>query len=368
MARATNRLKQFFSPPDPALLEAGAGGAQLVAWTRLWFWLLVMLAPGLGLILRVEEMPLQLKLSAAGVVVIIVYSLAVLLWLRRRDRRPPSFEGYVTSTVDITLITLTLLLVALNDRFELVVYSQSAWAIYLLVIITSCLRFNTRICLYMGLMTIAQYAGLLAFILARYDMTLSSYDVLIQGSRFMLMAAATGLALGIVNRGRAVVRASGFDVLTGLATRRYFDQRFGDEIERARRDRRTLSLVVLDLDHFKALNDRYGHDAGDQVLKEVARLMALDLSREDFLARWGGEEFAVILPGASVEAALEITQQLAQRIRSTQFSTGTGSVEITISAGIAELDRDGDNESALFAAADGRVYAAKDAGRDRIVT
>ncbi|MEN1727236.1 MAG: GGDEF domain-containing protein [Pseudomonadota bacterium] len=367
MAALPKPIQRFFRPPDPALLEAGAGGARLVAWTRLWFWLLIGLAPGIGIVSSSGEMPREVAISTAGVLVMVVYSIVVLVWLLKRKRRPPSLEGYITSTVDITLITLTMGAVALADRHELIANSQSLWAVYLLVIITSCLRFNTCICLYMGLLTIVQYLLLMWVVVETGDVEMSRFDLLIQSTKVMLMVASTGLAMGIVNRGQTVVQASGFDVLTGLATRRYFDQRFGDEIARARRDDQTLSLALFDLDHFKKLNDRYGHEAGDIVLARVSRLMNRNKRSEDFLARWGGEELAMILPGANAETALKVANRMAAALRTTDIATGAGAVRVSVSGGVAELDRDGADEETLFAAADARVYEAKEAGRDRIV-
>jgi diguanylate cyclase (GGDEF)-like protein len=151
------------------------------------------------------------------------------------------------------------------------------------------------------------------------------------------------------------------DPLTGVGNRRAFDEAVAEELARARRTGAPLGLVVLDVDHFKGFNDRHGHQAGDDVLVAVARVLG-DVGRtEDRACRVGGEEFAVLLPGADEAAAAAA----AERIRA-GVAAASAAEPITVSLGVAATRGEHD-AAALFAQADERLYAAKQAGRNRVV-
>jgi diguanylate cyclase (GGDEF)-like protein/PAS domain S-box-containing protein len=153
------------------------------------------------------------------------------------------------------------------------------------------------------------------------------------------------------------------DPLTGLANRRAFTERFEGEVTAARELSGPLSLVMLDLDHFKAVNDRHGHEVGDTVLRELARRMTTGRRDEDLVARIGGEEFAVILPGAGRGAARAVAELIRVAVREKEFPVaGT----CTISCGVAHWEA-GDDSAALMRRADANLYRAKAAGRDRVV-
>lgn len=153
------------------------------------------------------------------------------------------------------------------------------------------------------------------------------------------------------------------DALTGLANRRQIMKELDQQIVKARHYAQPLSIVMFDVDRFKAVNDEHGHLAGDNVLKRVAQI-ALDQSRtSDLVGRVGGEEFVWILPGISEGGVAEIAERLRLCVAQ---SSGVGGVPpVTISAGFAELHRD-DTTLSLFARADGALYAAKNAGRNRV--
>jgi diguanylate cyclase (GGDEF)-like protein len=149
------------------------------------------------------------------------------------------------------------------------------------------------------------------------------------------------------------------DALTGLLNRRGFEERLAPEVARAGREGTPLAFVALDLDHFKRVNDRHGHEAGDRALVLVAEAIGGQIRASDLAARWGGEEFVVVLPGAGAEAA----HGFAERVRAAVAAAGGG---LKISAGVAAGDGPLDPR-ALLAAADDALYAAKRAGRDRTV-
>jgi diguanylate cyclase (GGDEF)-like protein len=152
------------------------------------------------------------------------------------------------------------------------------------------------------------------------------------------------------------------DHLTGLPNHRAFEERRRREVEHAQEAGRPLSLVVLDLDRFKRINDRHGHEAGNRVLAEAARRLGSSVRAEDMLAHVGSEEFAWILPGADAAAAMAVAERARRAVGGRPFAEVGRN---TISAGVADLDgaRDADQ---LFRRADAALYAAKDGGRDAV--
>ena len=163
-------------------------------------------------------------------------------------------------------------------------------------------------------------------------------------------------------RAREMARRADTDVLTGIANRQGFNEVMSREFARARRFRHPLSIVILDLDHFKRVNDQHGHPAGDQVLVATARLLSTRVRESDFVARWGGEEFAII---ASVTDAAGAAR-LAEKLRALMEVTHLGPAgAVTGSFGVAEMRPD-DTVESLLERADGALYAAKAAGRNQV--
>jgi diguanylate cyclase (GGDEF)-like protein len=163
---------------------------------------------------------------------------------------------------------------------------------------------------------------------------------------------------------RRLADAARTDPLTGLQNRRGFEETFAMEVERARRHVRPLSVLVGDLDHFKLVNDRLGHPAGDAALVRMGDLLRSARRRIDPVARTGGEEFAVILPEAAEREAYLVAERLRAAV---QRAFGDGAVPLTISFGLATLPEHGLMADELLAAADQALYAAKELGRNRTV-
>jgi len=157
------------------------------------------------------------------------------------------------------------------------------------------------------------------------------------------------------------------DALTGAWSRGYFLPMADEEIDRAGRYRRPLSLVLIDLDHFKRVNDSFGHHAGDQTLCHIARLSREMLRAHDTFARLGGEEFAILMPETAEAAAAAVAERLRARVADESIETLSGRVRITISVGVAQL-RAGEEFKALYNRADKALYEAKRQGRDRVET
>jgi diguanylate cyclase (GGDEF)-like protein len=151
------------------------------------------------------------------------------------------------------------------------------------------------------------------------------------------------------------------DALTGLLNRRGFDERLEVEFARVRRDGGVLAAVAIDIDHFKAVNDAYGHDAGDHALAGLGARIAAEVRAADIAARVGGEEFVVVLPGAGEDAAFAFAERLRKRVEA-----ATDEPALTISCGVAVTTAEGD-EQTLYDAADQALYTAKRTGRNRTV-
>jgi len=159
------------------------------------------------------------------------------------------------------------------------------------------------------------------------------------------------------------------DHLTRLYNRRYFMNRAGEEIERSLRHQAPLSVLMIDIDHFKEFNDTFGHATGDRVLQTVARAMQDALRKPDICARHGGEEFAVLLPSTPGESAYYVAERVRRTLSGTRY-TGLGlpaEANITISVGVATCPRDATELDALMELADQALYRAKAAGRDQVV-
>lgn len=192
-------------------------------------------------------------------------------------------------------------------------------------------------------------------------------------SLFAIAQIVVGVALTMaffwleVNRMQAaLLRQAMVDMLTELPNRRAFLQRFEEEAARARRQGSQLSLFLFDLDHFKRINDQYGHAIGDSVLRHVAKVVADAQRTEDVLARIGGEEFACLIM-ADGPAALQTAERLCNQLAASPCATPMGPITITCSGGLASLGEDGAEWDSLFARADARLYEAKQSGRNRVV-
>ncbi|MGH9501532.1 MAG: diguanylate cyclase [Terriglobales bacterium] len=159
-----------------------------------------------------------------------------------------------------------------------------------------------------------------------------------------------------------VKRLAYLDGLTGIFNRRYFELRIREELERARRFNSEMAVIIVDIDQFKRLNDEFGHLLGDEVLRQVSSIFSQQLRKIDVVCRYGGEEFAVLLPQTSQQHALGIAEKLRRLVDSWQFPGVPRSV--TISAGVATCPDHGSTPEELVMAADAGLYAAKQGGRN----
>ena len=179
------------------------------------------------------------------------------------------------------------------------------------------------------------------------------------------IAGHAAVALGNARQYEETLQRAQRDALTGLANHGHLFASLDREVERAARYKRELSLVMIDIDHFKRYNDRFGHPSGDEALVKVANAIS-EVSRvHDIVARYGGEEFTVILPETDLEGATAFGEKARQAIESSGFGPD-GRADLTVSAGCASLGADLDTANELIEAADSQLYRAKAQGRNRV--
>lgn len=165
------------------------------------------------------------------------------------------------------------------------------------------------------------------------------------------------------NRNRALKRLAAIDKLTGSYNRRKFEEIIEREIQRFRRLNKPLSMIIFDIDNFKKINDTYGHNIGDYVLKKIATIVKKTIRKVDYCIRWGGEEFLIISAETDKEKAYVLAERLRKGIQNFKFNNVA---QITISCGVAEFKKE-DTKNTLIKRADDAMYKAKRSGRNRVV-
>jgi diguanylate cyclase (GGDEF)-like protein len=158
------------------------------------------------------------------------------------------------------------------------------------------------------------------------------------------------------------------DGLTGLLNHRTFQERLADLLGRAERHGLKLALILTDIDHFKKVNDTYGHPVGDEVIRRVARVLESSVRKIDIVARYGGEELAVIIEGADAAGAAQLAERIRLDVAKQSIPSDKGPFSITLSLGIASVPEDATDKQTLIERADQALYRAKHTGRNRSVT
>ena len=183
---------------------------------------------------------------------------------------------------------------------------------------------------------------------------------------FMILSSQFAIQFQKVILYKKVQEMSITDSLTGVSTRRYFLDRFKEELRRSMRHKSSASLLMLDLDHFKEKNDRFGHLVGDVILKEVADILTSDLREIDVIGRYGGEEFSILLSGTDKKEAFRVSERIRLSIEEAIFKAYDETVTTTVSIGISVFPDDGVDVEGLIESADRALYKAKETGRNRI--
>jgi diguanylate cyclase (GGDEF)-like protein len=362
----------WWAAPDVALYDAGAAGEVVAAKGRIAIVLALTSIPVVGLMRgRVYQGLVSLAISAVAL------GLAWLVLTAARRRMWRSWLGFASSITDVTVVSALHVIYVLSGMPSLAVNGRTAFPIYLLAVAATGLRFDVRITLLTGVLGAAQYAAIAVWALAVWKANPSAedariyglYDPIAQAGKVVEILIMTALTVVVVRQTARLRLASTHDALTGLLNRAYFDERFDEEIARSRRTKESFAIAVIDVDHFKQVNDRWGHSAGDSALKSVAHRLRDSVRRTDIVARYGGEEFALMLERATVDEAITLMSNMRTAVSEHDIpvSSGAAPIRVTISAGIAVFPDDGDTASALLSAADQRLLAAKRTGRNRIV-
>jgi len=299
---------------------------------------------------------------------------AVSLFIRKSARRasPPPFLGFISAVVDVSLVSAIHVSFLVGGQPFAAVSGRVYFGAYLLVISLSCLRLDVRICLLSGITAVVQYVAIVMYASRLISIsgmtshpTYGSFRWDNQASRVVLLAIATATAIVIVAQSSKLVAASLQDSLTGLPNRRYALARLDDALAASRRLKRQVVVALADVDHFKSINDRYGHTIGDEVLVEVG-LACRNFCREmDCVARYGGEEFLIILVESKPDGAFARLEELTQ-ICVHPAGNSVPEIAVTFSIGVASWPEDGETAAELVDVADRRLYLAKDKGRGRI--
>jgi diguanylate cyclase (GGDEF)-like protein len=361
----------IWSRPDPSLAAAGIEGEYVVARVRAVAMALLMIAPTYNLVADPS-----VGMHVAGFVVTLFATIASfgIWWLLRIGEWRP-WVGFASSSFDVSMVSLALTsflfvaspLVALN--------STVTFEMYFLALVATSLRYDARICIVVGALAIVEYALLWAFAAARYDLYDPSYIAeagpylpVDLWTRLILLAIGTLLSVTIVRRAQRLLYLASRDGLTGLFNRGHFDRTLASVMDQAARDKQPVALALIDVDHFKQINDVYGHPIGDRVLVQVAELLADSMRRTDVVARYGGEEFVILMPNTARDSALLRTEALRQEVAAAALALGDGrTLHINFSAGVAGTitDAEATSPKLLMHVADRRLLTAKRLGRAR---
>jgi diguanylate cyclase (GGDEF)-like protein len=365
--------RRLWRRPDAVLADAARQSELVVAQVRVAVTVLLLLVPLSNLFTNPEvtEHRVGMAVTVAALLAAVAVYAAV-----RRDRRP-HWLGAFSTVFDVTLVSAALLTYVLTEQPLVATNSRVVFEAYFLAIAATCLRYDVRLCLLAGALSIGQYTAVLLLANAMYDLDAfpamirdyGRFDWSSEVSRLILLGIASALSAVIVYRARDLRRLSAIDRMTGLFNRGHFDERFPAELSRARRLDRPLSVVMLDVDHFKQFNDRHGHAAGDAGLRTIADCVRLMTRRSDVVARYGGEEFVMLLPDTDPRMALEKLEEIREAVEALaiELPRGQGRVHLTVSAGIATYPHDRTDADLLIDEADARLFQAKALGRNRVV-
>lgn len=358
--------------PDLALRQAGADAERMIAQRRIW-------AVGVFLVF-VASLWAQFSSRDAlvqGAVVMGLLALAQSLFVRRLVSRHAgqTWIGFASTLGDVALVTLGVMNPLLAHRFDQVLHNSTIFPLYYVVIFSTAMRYDTRITIAATLASLLSYTGILVFLAqhlaseAARGISVPELQWSFQVGKLALIAIVGILAVSLIERSQRMSLLSTRDPLTGLLNRRFLDERLLEESERARRGEGTFALALVDVDHFKRTNDGFGHAVGDAVLREIAAALALSFRATDVVARFGGDEFALLLPQARPEELFERFDAARQRVSAlTRPAVGSlPPLHVSLSIGYAVSPGDADTPEALLEAADQRLYAAKAAGRNCVL-
>jgi diguanylate cyclase (GGDEF)-like protein len=215
---------------------------------------------------------------------------------------------------------------------------------------------------------VVNYAAAVGLITPRFSAPPPALAWITQAVAYILIGLVLRLASNSLGAALTQAKQSVRDPLTGLFNRRYMEETLEREIARAGRAKGPVSIIMLDVDHFKHFNDTFGHEAGDIILREIGDCLRSGVRAEDIACRYGGEEFTLIMPAASAEVALQRAEHLRDQVRGLAVQRrGTALGQITASLGVAAYPLNGESGGDVLAAADVALYEAKRTGRNRVI-
>lgn len=355
-------------PTEEQLLSFAAGGERIVAQVRLAVVLCLFAIPLFQLLYYREiDTGVLTGLGATSLALL----LSMLYYGLARHRQFLTWLPYVTSLSDVTLVSAALSVFLVFNEPHVAVNSRVIWDVYLLAIGATALRPRRGVVIATTGAAILQYLAIAFYADLHWNLNDPAWAPFYYGvfnwatqiSRTILMAATGILAFAIIREVSQISRLAGTDSLTGIFNRTYFELRIGEETERARRYRHALTLVMVDIDHFKEINDALGHEYGDRALIQVTRDLKSGLRASDILFRYGGDELAVLMPETGAQDAHAILRRITESLHEIDLKDRT----LTFSAGIASLPVDAHDCESLIHAADKYLYAAKQHGRNCIM-
>jgi diguanylate cyclase (GGDEF)-like protein len=363
-------LRLLFAQPDEVMLEVGSGGELIAARLRAVIALLLLLLP---LINAAGGGGIRETVIGLGGAVFVNVFAQVWLALARRQRRY-RWLPFASSAFDVTAATLVLMILAIN-HLPSGLNSMVVWCCYLLALVLTALRGDARVTLFAGALALVEYALLATIAIGSAtspeQLISADYGAVTAGTqiqRLVLLAITTLITVMVTFRMQRVVEMSGTDGLTGLPNRVWLLHRVPRVMDAVQRDGSSLSLALIDLDHFKRVNDEAGHRAGDRALKHVVTILREGAEPGENLVRIGGQEFVLLMRkpiGSAWERVDHLRRQLLQR--PFELERGGEPFRLSLSAGIAAYPQEGVDLSRLLRRADQRLQEAKREGRNRVI-
>ena len=352
---------------DEQMLALAVGGEQAVARVRLVF-VAGLFAVAILYFAIVQTLGPELVIGVVTATVALL--LGVVYYLLSRHARFHAWLSYVTSVSDVTLVTAALFALLSLGTPHATTIGNMVWAIYLLAIGLCALRPRRGITKLVTLVAIGEYLAITLYADLRWlpagqavPAGYGYFDWMLQVARILLMGAGGMLTVLLVKRASYISHLAGTDSLTGVFNRTYFDLRLVEELQRAARYHHMLTLAFVDIDHFKDINDTFGHHFGDKVLILVSLRLRNGLRASDILFRYGGDELAIVMPETSGHNAHRVLLRIVNDVRTVRLKGRP----LGVSVGIATWPYDARTKTGLVQVADENLYAAKSGGRNRIV-
>ncbi len=354
--------------PDDIMLEIGAGGELLVAYIRVGFTAFLFLIPLASFLFG--DAPYE---TFAGLTGVSVGFLLSIYWLAlsKKEKRP-NWLTFATSASDVSCVSLVLLILAYYNP-SAGTNSVVAWCCYLLCLLSTAMRNDVRVTLFAGGLACLQFALIVFYVMVLrsdelFSISYGTAQLSNSVQRLILLFIFTLSTALIVYRMQNLVKISGSDGLTGLPNRMYLNRRVPQLIQQAKHNKQHLSFALIDLDHFKQINDDLGHQAGDAALCHVVNELRNVLNKDEMLMRIGGEEFLYISKYSDQETYQRL-ELIRQSVAESAYNPGNGqaSRRITLSAGTASYPEDASDMSGLLRCADLRLSKAKANGRNQVV-